>query len=257
VVPERERHTIQSEKVMLTIAWNPTGFDLIDFLSRRAKFNGTHDVTNLLSPLAIWREAQIEMTDRKLIVHSDNSGAHTARRALDFLEQNGMERAPHPPYSPDLAPCDFSLFGSVKNLRADREIADVVKLHEAVIAIFDSIGNVTLGEVFLTWQDFRDASKSMESMWSKQSHFVNRTSSFPSRLAKLIGPWDILYMEVQESEFVTESDVCRLSEERWNIQTEVRAFVTVLFEIIVGYTLTSDGGANSGRSINLEVPKFV
>jgi hypothetical protein len=71
---------------MLTIAWNPTGFHLIDFLSRWAKFNGTCDVTNILSPLAIWRETQIRQTDRKLIVYSDNAHPHTARRALDFLE---------------------------------------------------------------------------------------------------------------------------------------------------------------------------
>jgi hypothetical protein len=53
VVPERERPTIQSEKVMLTIAWNPTGFHLIDFLSRQAKFKYTSSATNILSPFAL------------------------------------------------------------------------------------------------------------------------------------------------------------------------------------------------------------
>jgi histone-lysine N-methyltransferase SETMAR len=150
-VPERERHTIQSEKVMLTIVWNPTGFHLIDFLSRRAKFNGTHSVSNIPSLLAIWRETQMGKADRKLIVHSDNARPHTAKKVLDFLEQNGMERAPHPPYSPDLAPCDFYLFGYVRGLLAGSEFADRTELEQAVVALLDGIEKATLSEVFLTW----------------------------------------------------------------------------------------------------------
>jgi hypothetical protein len=50
VVPEKGSHTIQLEKAMLTPAWNPTGFHLIDFLSPQANVNDTHYVTNMLSP---------------------------------------------------------------------------------------------------------------------------------------------------------------------------------------------------------------
>jgi hypothetical protein len=136
---------------MLTIVWNPTGFHRIDFLSRRAKFNGTHYVSNILTPLAIWRETQVGKTDRKLIVHSDHARPQTAKKVWDFLEQNGMERAPHPPYSQDLAPCDFYLFGNVKHLSAGREFADRNELEQAIMAMLDGIENVTLREVFLTW----------------------------------------------------------------------------------------------------------
>jgi hypothetical protein len=99
---------------------------------------------------------------------------------LDFLEQNGMEGAPHPPNSPDLAPCDFYLFGHIQHLLAGREFADRVELQEAVMAILDDIEKVTLGEVFLTWT--ARLSRCIEikgecvGTWSKQSHFANRTS---------------------------------------------------------------------------------
>jgi hypothetical protein len=46
-----------------------------------------------------------------------------------------MERAHHPPYSPDLAPCDFYLFGDVKYLFAGREFADWVEFQKAVMVI--------------------------------------------------------------------------------------------------------------------------
>jgi hypothetical protein len=33
---------------------------------------------------------------------------------IDFFDNNGLRRAPHPPYSPDLALRDFFLFGDIK-----------------------------------------------------------------------------------------------------------------------------------------------
>jgi hypothetical protein len=37
-IPERERQTMQSEKVMITIVWNPSGFHLIKLPSKGFKF---------------------------------------------------------------------------------------------------------------------------------------------------------------------------------------------------------------------------
>jgi hypothetical protein len=40
--------------------------------------------------------------------------AHTSLKTAVFLTNNNMVIVPHPPYSPDLAPCDFSLFPKLK-----------------------------------------------------------------------------------------------------------------------------------------------
>ena len=37
----------------------------------------------------------------------DNAPAHTALSVRQFWTKTGMTPLPHPPYSPDLAPCDF------------------------------------------------------------------------------------------------------------------------------------------------------
>jgi hypothetical protein len=128
-----------SEKVTPTIVGNPTGFQLIDFLSPRAKFNGTHYVANILCSLAVWRDTQVGKTDRTLIIQSDNTRPYTAKKTLDFLELNGMERAPHSPYSPDLAPCDSYLFGYIKQVLASREFAERKGLLEAIMVILAAI----------------------------------------------------------------------------------------------------------------------
>jgi hypothetical protein len=51
-VPKRERHTIQSEKCMLTIVWNRRGFHLIKVLEKGHKFNGGFYIAEILEPLS-------------------------------------------------------------------------------------------------------------------------------------------------------------------------------------------------------------
>ncbi|KAI6651338.1 Transposase [Oopsacas minuta] len=44
----------------------------------------------------------------------DNASSHTAKLSKDFLDVEGFELLPHPPYSPDLASCDFWLLPKLK-----------------------------------------------------------------------------------------------------------------------------------------------
>jgi hypothetical protein len=64
-----------------------------------------------------------------------------------------MKSAPHPPYSPDLAPSDFYLFGYVKIGLAGLSFEDADQLLAAVEGIFEGIEKVTLQAVFLGWMD--------------------------------------------------------------------------------------------------------
>jgi hypothetical protein len=122
-----------------TIVGNPTGFQLIDFLSPYTKFNGTNYVTNILCPLAVWCDTQVGKTDRKLIIHSDNARSHTLKKTFDFRELNRVKRAPHPQYWPDLALCDSYLFGYIKQVFAGLEFAERKRLLEAVMTILNAI----------------------------------------------------------------------------------------------------------------------
>jgi histone-lysine N-methyltransferase SETMAR len=48
------------------------------------------------------------------VLHHDNAPAHTALAIREFLAKKNIPVLPHPPYSPDLAPCDFCLFPKLK-----------------------------------------------------------------------------------------------------------------------------------------------
>ena len=49
----------------------------------------------------------------------DNSPPHKHRDVIDYLTEEGIEIIPHPPYSPDLSPCDFWLNDYIKNKLTD------------------------------------------------------------------------------------------------------------------------------------------
>jgi histone-lysine N-methyltransferase SETMAR len=74
-----------------------------------------------------------------LILHADNARRHTAKMKSQFMEQNSMQKAPHPAYSSDLAPSDFYLFGYVEPLLSGCQFADQDSLLQAVSDILVSI----------------------------------------------------------------------------------------------------------------------
>ena len=54
------------------------------------------------------------LQSRGVILLQDNARLHTAARTLAKIEDLGWKLLTHPPYSPDLAPSDFYLFGPLK-----------------------------------------------------------------------------------------------------------------------------------------------
>ena len=67
------------------------------------------------------------------------------------MVDNGFKRAPQPPYSPDLAPSDFFLFGFLKNQLEGEKFDDFQQLHEKITEILAEISKDTLAKVFEEW----------------------------------------------------------------------------------------------------------
>ena len=57
----------------------------------------------------LWKRVQQVRTDiaDDWVLYHDNAPAHTALSIQEFLAKKNIPVLPHPPYSPDLAPCDF------------------------------------------------------------------------------------------------------------------------------------------------------
>ncbi|UYV80341.1 hypothetical protein LAZ67_18002535 [Cordylochernes scorpioides] len=54
------------------------------------------------------------------ILHHDNAPSHTTLKISKFLQDTQPLCSPNPPYSPDLAPCDFFLFGKLKKVKGSK-----------------------------------------------------------------------------------------------------------------------------------------
>jgi hypothetical protein len=70
---------------------------------------------------------------------------------MDFMNANEMTRAPHLPYSPDLAPLDFFLFGNVKRQLSGCCFNHADDLLNAVQEILDGFNKPMLIKVFEEW----------------------------------------------------------------------------------------------------------
>jgi histone-lysine N-methyltransferase SETMAR len=65
-----------------------------------------------------------------------------------FREANGLRPAPHPPYSPDLAPSHFFLFGYVKECLKGMLFRSYEELLNAIGEVVTGIESETLTAVF-------------------------------------------------------------------------------------------------------------
>jgi transposase len=101
---ERQRHTIQDPKMMVTSAWNPMGLHSLDAVPKDNTFNVEDYRINILTEFLPVRP---HVDGRRLVIHAGNARAHTARKYQAFCEENRLRLAVRPAYSPDLAPSDF------------------------------------------------------------------------------------------------------------------------------------------------------
>ncbi|UYV70093.1 hypothetical protein LAZ67_7001761 [Cordylochernes scorpioides] len=65
------------------------------------------------------------------LLHHDNAPAHTSLLVRDLLAKNNTLMMPQPPYSPDLAPCDFFLFPKLKRPMKGRRYATLDEIKTA------------------------------------------------------------------------------------------------------------------------------
>jgi hypothetical protein len=67
------------------------------------------------------------------------------------LPGNCLNISPHPPYSPDLAPSDFFLFGHVKHALERDEFPSEEALLTAIHSVLSNLTGDTLRAVFAKW----------------------------------------------------------------------------------------------------------
>jgi hypothetical protein len=85
------------------------------------------------------------------MLHFDNSRVHNTQGGRENLASFGFRRMANPPYSPDLAPHDFFLFGAMKQAFAGQHFAAIDNLLMSVEAFLRGLSADFLQTVFQEW----------------------------------------------------------------------------------------------------------
>jgi len=151
-LPEVVRRTIDSEKHMLCVFWGIAGIAHHCWLPSGSSFDASFFAEEVLQPVADELDTTNKTRHQRLmLVHFDNAKPHTAKATTERMKQLRMKRTPQPPYSPDIAPSDFFLFGWLKEQLTHHQIADEDGLFEAVDEILGTLSVETIRSVFHEW----------------------------------------------------------------------------------------------------------
>ena len=85
--------------------------------------------------------------------HRDNAPVHNSILVTDYLTKMGIKTVPHPPYSRDLAPCDFWLFPKLRGCHDET----TEEMKESVTKVID----------MLTQEDFHRAFQKLLEWYNK------------------------------------------------------------------------------------------
>ena len=86
------------------------------------------------------------------MLHHDNAPAHNALSIRQFLAEKNVAVLDQPPYSPDLAPCDFFLFPKLKEVIKGTHFSDVETIKTAVTTELRRIPQDSFQECMNAWQ---------------------------------------------------------------------------------------------------------
>ena len=124
--PVKFKRARSTSKQMIAVFFSKSGHVAsIPLLERKTVTSEWYTNTCLPQVFEAWSKRRPRTGTRGLLLHHDNASAHTAAATLDFLQENNVQLVTHPPYSPDLAPCDFFLFPQIKKQLRGKPFASV------------------------------------------------------------------------------------------------------------------------------------
>lgn len=112
--PKRPKTQQSAGKVLATVFWDTKGIIFIDYLQKGKTITGEYYVALLDRLNEEIKVSRPHLAHKKVIFHQDNAPAHKSIISMAKIHELRYELLPHPPYSPDLAPCDYFLFPNLK-----------------------------------------------------------------------------------------------------------------------------------------------
>ena len=127
-------------KVMMIVFYDIKGIIYINWVPQGQTVNQVYYEEVLTTLCERVKRRRPEMwKNGSWILHQDNAPAHNALSVKTFLAKHKIPVMEHPPYSPDLAPCDFFLFPKVKSALKGTRFESVEAVKAKVTELLNSI----------------------------------------------------------------------------------------------------------------------
>lgn len=156
--PTKVRRSRSVGKRMVAVFFRKSGLVAVAPLEDRRTVNANWYTTICLPQVfqAI-QQQRPKSGHRGILLHHDNASAHTAAETVEFLTGEGVQLVTHPPYSPDLAPCDFWLFPKVKEQLRGRRFNSDVEALDALDAALEGLDKKSFQDCFQKWFERMDS----------------------------------------------------------------------------------------------------
>ncbi|UYV63992.1 hypothetical protein LAZ67_2006273 [Cordylochernes scorpioides] len=130
--PKKARQVRSNVKVLLTVFFDCRGVVHHEFLAQGRTVNKEYYLQVMRNLREAIRQKRPDLWKNKnWLLHHDNAPAHTSLLVRDFLAKKNTLMMPQPPYSTDLAPCDFFLFLKLKRPMKGRRYATLDEIKTA------------------------------------------------------------------------------------------------------------------------------
>jgi hypothetical protein len=148
-------------KSMLIVCFSIQGIVQKEFIPAGQTVNGKFycEVLKWLRE-GMQRKRPDKWKNNNWFLQHDNAPSHTSLVVRQFLTSKNITVISHPPYSPDLAPCDFFLFPKVKLWLKGHRFDIKEEVHAELQEVIDT----------LTFENFQECMKSWETHWDRCIH---------------------------------------------------------------------------------------
>jgi histone-lysine N-methyltransferase SETMAR len=153
VVP-RTKQNISAKKTMVIILCTSTRLLVLTIIPKSTEFKQDYFINTVLPNLSSERRRIARRKGlRSFLVHMDNPMYHNGAKITEKLEKKHIARAPHPPYSSDLGPCDFWLFGILKQKMKERVFQSEEQNLAAITESWNELTFEDIQRVFQNWME--------------------------------------------------------------------------------------------------------
>ena len=139
--PKKTRQSKSTHKLlMIPFFWHSTGMIYMHWVPIGQTVNKEYYVEVLREFRKRFRRKSTALfKSGQWHFHQDNALVHNSILVTDNLIKMGIKTVPHPPYSPDLAPCNFWLFPKLKEKLRGCRYETIEEMKEAVTKVIDTL----------------------------------------------------------------------------------------------------------------------